>query len=84
MTTVPGRVTSVRPHPKAPDIDGNGLCPGLARIGWHVPKPKGTMFVRFLTTEAQVAASPGIGFGPGGEATFGSPSSRTNRGLLRP
>jgi alanine-synthesizing transaminase len=23
----------------------DALCEGLARLGWHVPKPKGTMFV---------------------------------------
>ena len=23
----------------------NALCDGLGRIGWHIPKPKGTMFV---------------------------------------
>ena len=63
----------------------DALCEGLARLGWDVPKPKGTMFVwakiptdpyremgslgfcKFLVTEAKVAASPGNGFGPGGE-----------------
>src|SRR5207247_10825579 len=57
---------------------------GLERVGWHIPKPKGTMFVwaevpeaframgslafaKFLLTEAKVAVSPGIGFGPYGE-----------------
>jgi alanine-synthesizing transaminase len=60
------------------------LCDGVARIGWEVPKPKGTMFVwapipepyremgslefsSFLVREANVATSPGVGFGPGGE-----------------
>ena len=60
------------------------LCDGLERIGWDMPRPKGTMFawapipepyrhmgsVEFckkLVTEAHVAASPGVGFGPGGE-----------------
>ncbi|MGA3354633.1 MAG: aminotransferase class I/II-fold pyridoxal phosphate-dependent enzyme [Acidimicrobiales bacterium] len=60
------------------------LCNGLARLGWELPKPKGTMFVwakipetyremgsiefsKFLVSEAEVAVSPGIGFGPGGE-----------------
>ena len=62
----------------------NTLCDGLARIGWEVEPPKGTMFtwapipepyrhlgsVEFasmLVTEANVAVSPGMGFGPGGE-----------------
>lgn len=60
------------------------LINGLARVGWSIPKPKGTMFVwaeipepfqsmgsiefaKFLLTEAKVAVSPGIGFGPYGE-----------------
>jgi alanine-synthesizing transaminase len=60
------------------------LCDGLDRIGWHIPRPQGTMFawapipdpyadlgsVEFaslLVKEAQVATSPGVGFGPGGE-----------------
>lgn len=60
------------------------LCEGLARIGWEVTPPKGTMFlwapipspyaemgsVEFashLVTQAHVATSPGVGFGPGGE-----------------
>jgi alanine-synthesizing transaminase len=62
----------------------DALCEGLARVGWDVPKPKGTMFVwaaipepyremgsiefaKFLVAEAEVAVSPGVGFGPGGE-----------------
>ncbi len=62
----------------------DALCDGLARIGWHVPRPKGTMFVwapipepyremgslefsKFLVTEGDVATSPGVGFGPGGD-----------------
>src|SRR5438094_4219301 len=62
----------------------DALCEGLARIGWDVPKPKGTMFVwapmpepylemgslefaKLLVTDAQVAVSPGEGFGPGGD-----------------
>src|SRR5437762_1295638 len=62
----------------------DALCDGLARIGWEIEKPKGTMFVwapipepyaemgslefsAFLVKEAKVAASPGIGFGPGGD-----------------
>lgn len=66
----------------------DALCEGLARIGWSIPKPKGTMFVwadigstpfrgaagmnsldfaKYLVQEAQVAVSPGSGFGPGGE-----------------
>ena len=62
----------------------DALCDGLTRIGWAIPKPKGTMFVwapipeaysemgsiefaKFLVSEAAVATSPGVGFGPGGE-----------------
>ncbi|MGH9058501.1 MAG: aminotransferase class I/II-fold pyridoxal phosphate-dependent enzyme [Acidimicrobiales bacterium] len=60
------------------------LCDGLDRIGWHVERPRGTMFVwapipepyqemgslefsKHLVTEAEVATSPGMGFGRGGE-----------------
>lgn len=60
------------------------LINGLERVGWHIPKPKGTMFVwaaipepfrqmgsmkfaEFLLSEAKVAVSPGVGFGPYGE-----------------
>jgi alanine-synthesizing transaminase len=62
----------------------DALCDGLARIGWRISKPKGTMFVwapipdayaemgslefaKFLVSDAEVAVSPGVGFGPGGE-----------------
>jgi alanine-synthesizing transaminase len=62
----------------------NALCDGLNRIGWHLDRPKGTMFVwapipepyqemgslefsKFLVTDAEVATSPGVGFGRGGE-----------------
>ena len=62
----------------------DALVEGLARIGWEIEKPKGTMFVwapipepyaemgslefsAFLVKEANVAASPGVGFGHGGE-----------------
>jgi alanine-synthesizing transaminase len=62
----------------------DALCDGLESIGWHVKKPKGTMFVwapipeayrdldsigfaSMLVREANVATSPGVGFGPGGE-----------------
>jgi alanine-synthesizing transaminase len=62
----------------------DALCDGLSRIGWDVPKPKGTMFVwapipepyrelgslefaKLLVSEADVATSPGMGFGTGGE-----------------
>ena len=62
----------------------DALVDGLDRIGWHIEKPKGTMFVwapipepyvemgslefaSMLVREARVAASPGVGFGPGGE-----------------
>lgn len=60
------------------------LCDGLARVGWPVEKPKGTMFVwapipepyrhlgslefsKLVLSEAQVAVSPGIGFGRSGD-----------------
>jgi len=62
----------------------DALVDGLARIGWDVPKPKGSMFVwapipepyadmdsvefcSMVVREADVALSPGVGFGPGGE-----------------
>ncbi len=62
----------------------DALLDGLDRIGWHIDKPKGSMFVwapipepykelgsmefaRLLMTEAHVATSVGVGFGPGGE-----------------
>ena len=62
----------------------DALCDGLDRIGWHISKPRGTMFVwapipepyremgslefaSHLVSEAEVAASPGVGFGPGGD-----------------
>lgn len=62
----------------------DSLIDGLHRIGWDVPRPRGTMFawapipepyrdmgsVEFasmLVRDAQVATSPGVGFGPGGE-----------------
>jgi alanine-synthesizing transaminase len=62
----------------------DALIDGLHRIGWEVPRPRGTMFawapipepyaemgsVEFasmLVKEAEVATSPGVGFGPGGE-----------------
>jgi alanine-synthesizing transaminase len=62
----------------------DALCDGLERIGWPVPRPKGTMFVwapipepyrdlgslglaKKLVSEAEVAVSPGVGFGPGGD-----------------
>jgi alanine-synthesizing transaminase len=60
------------------------LIAGLARAGWEVEAPKGTMFVWApipaemaelgslecavkLAREAEVAVSPGIGFGDGGD-----------------
>lgn len=60
------------------------LIDGLARIGWDIPKPQGSMFVwapipeayadlgsvefcSLLVRECDVALSPGLGFGPGGE-----------------
>lgn len=62
----------------------DALVDGLARIGWEIPKPKGTMFVwaeipqpyqdldsvefcSLLVRECEIALSPGLGFGPGGE-----------------
>lgn len=62
----------------------DALCDGLARIGWEMQPPMGTMFAwapipepylelgsiefcKKLVTEARVAVSPGVGFGPGGE-----------------
>ena len=62
----------------------DALCDGLARIGWEVEPPRGTMFVwapipepyrelgsvefaSMLVSEAKVATSPGVGFGPGGD-----------------
>ena len=60
------------------------MCEGLARIGWDVPKPDGTMFVwapipepyremgslefaSLIVQDCEVALSPGVGFGPGGD-----------------
>jgi alanine-synthesizing transaminase len=62
----------------------DALCDGLNRIGWHVTRPRGTMFLwapipepykemgslefsSFLVRSAEVATSPGVGFGPGGD-----------------
>jgi alanine-synthesizing transaminase len=62
----------------------NALCSGLARAGWPVEPPRGTMFVwapipepfraqgslEFalrLAQDANVAVSPGVGFGEGGD-----------------
>ena len=62
----------------------DALCSGLARAGWDVEPPRGTMFVWApipepfrdagsldfalrLAQEADVAVSPGIGFGEGGD-----------------
>jgi alanine-synthesizing transaminase len=62
----------------------DALVDGLSRIGWHVPKPRASMFVwapipeahrhlgsmafaMKLMKEAEVAVSPGIGFGDMGE-----------------
>ena len=62
----------------------DALCDGLARIGWEMTPPQGTMFAwapipepykdmgsvefaSFLVREANVATSPGVGFGPGGD-----------------
>jgi alanine-synthesizing transaminase len=62
----------------------DALIDGLGRIGWDIPKPKGSMFVwapipeayaemdsvafcSHMVKECDVALSPGVGFGPGGE-----------------
>ena len=62
----------------------DALIDGLGRIGWEIPKPKGSMFVwapipeayaemdsvefcSHVVRECEVALSPGVGFGPGGE-----------------
>ena len=62
----------------------DALIDGLARIGWDIPKPKGSMFVwapipeayadmnsvefcSMVVRDCEVALSPGVGFGPGGE-----------------
>jgi alanine-synthesizing transaminase len=62
----------------------DALCAGLARAGWEVEPPRGTMFVWApipepfralgsleyalrLARDAEVAVSPGIGFGAGGD-----------------
>src|SRR5215218_10104698 len=62
----------------------NALVDGLARIGWEVERPRGTMFVwapipepyrelgsiefaKLIVNDCDVAVSPGIGFGPGGD-----------------
>lgn len=62
----------------------DALIAGLNRMGWEIPKPKGTMFVwakipdpflkmgsvefaKFLIRNAQVAVSPGLGFGEYGD-----------------
>jgi alanine-synthesizing transaminase len=62
----------------------DALCDGLERMGWEMPRPKGSMFawapipepyaelgsVEFasmLVRDAEVALSPGVGFGPGGD-----------------
>jgi len=62
----------------------DALIDGLGRIGWDIPKPKGSMFVwapipepyadmdsvafcSHIVRECDVALSPGVGFGPGGE-----------------
>ncbi len=74
----PREVCSIYEHRR------DALCEGLYRLGWEVPKPKGSMFVwapipepysemdsvefsSYLVRECEVATSPGIGFGPGGE-----------------
>ena len=80
------------------------LIDGLSRIGWDIPKPKGTMFVwapipepyndldsvefcSLMVRECDVALSPGLGFGPGGEGfvrmNFGCPRKTLKEGLER-
>jgi alanine-synthesizing transaminase len=63
----------------------NALCDGLDRIGWDIPRPRGTMFAwapipepyaelgsiefsKLIINECDVAVSPGVGFGPAGDA----------------
>jgi alanine-synthesizing transaminase len=63
----------------------NALCDGLDRIGWDLPRPRGTMFAwapipepyaelgsiefaKLVINECDVAVSPGVGFGPAGDA----------------
>ncbi|MGI8754594.1 MAG: aminotransferase class I/II-fold pyridoxal phosphate-dependent enzyme [Acidimicrobiales bacterium] len=77
----PGHPREVQPIYQA---RRDALCGGLARIGWEMEPPRGTMFAwapipepyrelgsiefaSFLVQEAQVATSPGVGFGPGGD-----------------
>ena len=60
------------------------LIDGLARIGWEIERPRGTMFAwapipegyremgsiefaTLLVQDCDVALSPGVGFGPGGD-----------------
>ena len=62
----------------------NALVDGLARIGWDMLRPRGTMFAwaripepyrdmgsiefaEMLVRDCDVAVSPGVGFGPGGD-----------------
>ena len=62
----------------------DALIDGLGRLGWEIPKPKGSMFVwapipeayqemdsvefcSMIVRDCDVALSPGLGFGPGGE-----------------
>ncbi|MCC2307157.1 aminotransferase class I/II-fold pyridoxal phosphate-dependent enzyme [Cellulomonas chengniuliangii] len=62
----------------------DALVDGLARIGWDILRPRGTMFAwakipepyadmgsiefaQHLVRECDVAVSPGVGFGPGGD-----------------
>jgi len=62
----------------------NALVDGLARIGWDILRPRGTMFAwaripepyrdmesiefaEMLVRDCDVAVSPGVGFGPGGD-----------------
>ncbi|MFZ5871915.1 MAG: aminotransferase class I/II-fold pyridoxal phosphate-dependent enzyme [Actinomycetota bacterium] len=63
----------------------DALVGGLARAGWEIDRPRGTMFAwaripepyrhlgsidfaRLLVEECDVATSPGVGFGPQGDA----------------
>jgi alanine-synthesizing transaminase len=74
----PREVCSIYQHRR------DALIEGLDRIGWHIPKPSGSMFVwapipepyaemdsvefcSMVVRDADVALSPGLGFGPGGE-----------------
>ncbi len=84
IVALKGDLSVVRKHAEIYEKRRDVLIEGLNKIGWHIEKPKATMFVwakipdkykkmgsmkfsRKLLNEANVAVSPGIGFGEGGE-----------------